>query len=194
MISDILVLVIRTVFTIVILATVARLMAQVVRADFYNPLAQAMLKITNPFLLPLRKIIPGFGGLDNAAILLAILFELAMAALILLVNGYGLTQLGSLVILAILAVIGVVLTIIKWGIIIVAIASFIAPGSYNPFLSFIAQLTDPFIAPIRRFMPPAGGLDFSPMVLILVLIILQNIILGPMAHQMDPRAVLMFGL
>jgi YggT family protein len=194
MISDILVLIIRTVFTIVILATVARLMAQVVRADFYNPLAQAVLKITNPFLLPLRKIIPGFGGLDNAAILLAILLQLAMASLMLLVKGYGISQLGSLLILSILAVIGVVLTIIKWGIIIVAIASFIAPGSYNPFLAFIAQITDPFIAPIRRFMPSAGGLDFSPMVLILVLIILQDMILGPMAVRMDPRAVLMFGL
>lgn len=192
--GNILTLIIQTVFFILILFTVARLMAQVARADFYNPIAQSMVKITNPMLLPLRRIIPGFGGLDNAAILLAVLLHLVMVALILLVNGYGIEQPANLLVLSLLATLGTVMTIVKWGIIIVAVASFIAPGSYNPVLNFVSQITDPFINPIRKHMPSAGGLDFSPMIVILLVIILQDMLLAPFAMQLDLRAQFFLGL
>ncbi len=192
--GNILTLIISTVFFILIIFTVGRLLAQIARADFYNPIAQSMVKITNPMLLPLRKIIPGFGGIDNAAIFLAAILQLAMVCLILLVNGSSIVAPVNLLILSLFAVLGTVMTIVKWGIIIVAIASFISPGGYNPVLGFIAQITDPFVAPIRKLMPSAGGLDFSPMVLILLIIILQDMLLSPIAVQMDFRAQYFLGL
>lgn len=178
MLGAIAILILKTAFSIVLIALVARFLAQVARANTYNPLAQTVLKITSPFLLPLRRIIPGFGGLDIAALVCIWIGQLVLAVLIMLIIGTApFAQLGTLAVLALLAVAGLLMTVLQWSMIIVAIGSWISMGQQNPMLSFLQELVEPFVGPFRRLNLQIGMLDLSYIIAFLVLIILRDFIL-----------------
>ncbi len=141
-----------------------RFLCQLVRADYYNPISKTLVKLTSPLLVPFRKIVPGFGGIDWAALALAFLLQVALIFVVQLVFGTLFLSLKILP-LALLALIGVALNFYFYGMIILVIASFVAPNTYNPAISLLNQLIDPLLRPIRKILPPMGGLDFSPMVL-----------------------------
>lgn len=162
-----------------LIVVILRFWLQQARADFYNPLSQAIVKITNPALLPLRKLIPGFFGIDLAAILLAILVNIAVLTLIVLVSGHGVPPL-AIILYGIVDLLLLVCNIALVAILILAISSFIAPFSTHPVLVLVRQMLDPLLRPIQKIVPPAGGLDFSVMFLALgiyvVRIVLQNML------------------
>lgn len=141
-----------------------RFLCQLVRADYYNPLSKTLVKLTNPLIVPLRKIIPGFGGIDWAALVLALLLEVGLIFATQLVMGSLFLSLTILPI-ALIALIGLALNFYFYGMIILVIASFVAPHTYNPAISLLNQLIDPLLKPVRKILPSFGGLDFSPMVL-----------------------------
>ncbi|MFG1496900.1 YggT family protein [Saccharospirillum sp. HFRX-1] len=177
--ASIAVLILKTAFSIVLIALIARFLAQVARANTYNPLAQTVLKITNPFLLPLRRIIPGFAGLDIAALVCIWIGQFVLALAIILVNGNNpVPHLGSMAVLSLLAVAGLLMTVLQWSMIIVAIGSWISMGQQNPMLSFLQELVEPFVGPFRRLNLQIGMLDLSYIIAFLVLIILRDFILG----------------
>ncbi|MDB2448926.1 YggT family protein [bacterium] len=179
MLSEIAVLILKTAFSIVLIALITRFLAQVARANTYNPLAQTVLKITNPFLLPLRRIIPGFAGLDIAALVCVWLGQLALAMLIIVINGNNpLPHITSMAVLALLALAGLLMTVLQWSMIIVAIGSLISMGQQNPILSFLQELVEPFVGPFRRLNLQIGMLDLSYIIAFLVLIVLRDFILG----------------
>ncbi|PTY38754.1 hypothetical protein BGP77_11285 [Saccharospirillum sp. MSK14-1] len=185
MLSEIAVLILKTAFSIVLIALIARFLAQVARANTYNPLAQTVLKITNPFLLPVRRIIPGFAGLDIAALVCVWLGQLALAMLIILVNGNNpVPHITSMAVLALLALAGLLMTVLQWSMIIVAIGSWISMGQQNPMLSFLQELVEPFVGPFRRLNLQIGMLDLSYIIAFLVLIVLRDFILGRLILQM----------
>lgn len=138
-----------------------RFMCQLSRADFYNPVSQALVKLTNPILVPLRRIIPGLWGIDMASILLAVLFHALVFQIYLLVLGDRFIPPHYLVAWSVFAVLLNIINLYILSGIIVAISSFIAPFSTNPILVLLRQLMEPLAAPFRRWIPPAGGLDFS---------------------------------
>lgn len=149
-----------------------RFLCQLVRADYYNPISKTLVKLTNPLLVPFRKIIPGVGGIDWAALVLAFLLEVALVFIVQLVVGGSL----SLKILpyAFIQLIGLALNFYFYGMIILVIASFVAPNSNNPAISLLNQLIDPLLRPIRKVLPAMGGLDFSPMVLMFVIYLFRQ--------------------
>lgn len=177
--ASIAILILKTAFSIVLIALIARFLAQIARANTYNPLAQTVLKITNPFLLPLRRIIPGFGGLDIAALVCIWIGQFVLALAIILVNGNNpVPHLGPMAVLSLIGVAGLLMTVLQWSMIIVAVGSWISMGQQNPMLSFLQELVEPFVGPFRRLNLQIGMLDLSYIIAFLVLIILRDFILG----------------
>ncbi|ABC33001.1 predicted integral membrane protein [Hahella chejuensis KCTC 2396] len=150
-----------------------RFILQVSRADFYNPISQFVVKATNPLLLPLRKIIPGWRGLDFASLVLALLLSIVLIIVITLTPlSHILPLLGLIVTKAVLLMLKCIINIYQFAIFIMVIISWVAPGSYHPGAQLVHQITEPLMRPVRRIMPPIGGLDLSPMVVLLVLFVI----------------------
>ena len=125
-------LVINTLVGLYLLVVVLRFLLQLVRADFYNPVSQFIVKATNPLLIPLRKFIPGWGGVDIASLVLALVVQAIAIVLILLLN--GIQPPLQVALWSGIGVLSLLLKIYFWGLLITVIASWIAPGSYNPVL------------------------------------------------------------
>ena len=159
---------INVIFGFLILMIMLRFLLQWVRADFYNPISQFIVKISDPLLKPLRRIIPGIGGIDMAAIVLMLMLKFIELLLTFAISGLPMHPV-LLLILSITGLIKLLLYIFIVAIIISVIASWIAPGGYNPALGLIQQLTAPVMRPIQRYMKPVAGLDLSPLVALLVL-------------------------
>lgn len=157
-------------FSLYILAVLLRFLLQTIRADFYNPICQFLVTVTNPALKPLRKWIPGYLGVDWPSILLIILLQLLEICLIaLLVSG----QIPAIISLPVIIASKLLKLLIYTYIVIIiiyAVISWIQPGTYTPFTVLLYQLCEPLVRPIRHHIPAAGGIDWS---LFLVLILLN---------------------
>lgn len=163
---------IQTLFGFYILAVMLRFLLQWVRADFYNPLVQFLVRITNPPLLPLRRIIPGYRGLDLASVALAFVLQLVEVLLVTLLFGRPL-GVGGLLLLTVMELLKLLINIYLWGVIIQAVLSWINPDPYHPAARVLAQLTAPLLRPARRWLPPIAGVDLSPMLVVVALIFLS---------------------
>lgn len=171
-------MILKTAFGIVLVSTVARFLAQMARADFFNPLAQTVVKITDPFLKPLRRIIPSIGGMDTSALVALFIGQLVLAMLMFLINSINPGEyLANILIWAIIAVAALILTVIQWSMIIVGISSFILMGQYNPFTAFLGQMIEPFVGPFRRLNLQVGMLDLSFLIAFFVIIIIKDVLL-----------------
>ncbi len=157
---------------------VLRFLLQAVRADFYNPISQFVIKATTPLLTPIRKIVPGFGGFDIAALVLLVAIELVAIVLSLLMLNYTQLPVTNILIWAVLGSVGLFLKLYFWGILIMIVASWIAPQSQNPALMLIRQLVEPVMKPIRKMLPDMGGLDISPIIVFLGIQVLEVILIG----------------
>ncbi|MBO9480638.1 YggT family protein [Salinisphaera sp. G21_0] len=173
---------IQTLGGLYIMAVLIRFLLQLVRADFYNPISQAIVKATSPLLNPIRKIIPGYGGVDMASLVLALILQIVLLYVLLLIGGFSLATIPfPSVLISSLIKLGIeFLNIYMFSLIIIAIASWVAPNSYNPGLMLLFQITEPLTSRIRKVIPPLGGLDFSLMVLVIIIITLKNF-LGALA-------------
>jgi YggT family protein len=170
---------IQIVFGSYILAVLLRFLLQWARADFYNPLVQVLVKLTNPLLLPLRRYIPGYRGLDMAAVVLMLLLQLLELLLIAWLFGQPVTVSGLLV-RALAELLDLLLTALLWAVIIQAILSWFNPDVRQPVVRLLYQLTEPVLRPARRLLPPFSGLDLSPLLVIIVLQLGRILLLAPL--------------
>jgi YggT family protein len=171
---------ISTLFSIYILLVMLRMLFALVHADFYNPLSQAIVKLTNPPLVPLRRVLPGIGKVDTAALVLLLALQMLEVALLALLIGQ---QLGfvALLYIAVVKLVRLLIYVFIGAIIIQAILSWVSPGNYgNPVVGLLESLTAPLLRPLRRVIPPAGMLDLSPLValigLYMLLIVFNNLV------------------
>lgn len=173
--------VLQTLGSLYLLIVLLRFVLQLVRANFYNPLCQFIVKATQPLLKPLRRIIPSLFGLDMSSLVLAILVQLALMALTLLLT-YGTT--GNPLQLLIWSLIGVTALFLKiffFALIISVILSWVAPGSHNPGAELVNQICEPALAPFRRIVPNLGGLDISPILAFMVLKLIDMLVINNLA-------------
>jgi YggT family protein len=184
---------VQTFLSLYLVAMLLRFLLQVVRADFYNPISQFLVRVTNPLVIPLRRVLPGFAGLDISSLLLAVLLQLAGIVALLLVNGLGLPNIGLLLIWSVLGVLGLLVNIYFFALLAVIILSWVAPGSNHPAIHLLYQVTEPVMAPFRRALPAMGGLDFSP-ILVFILINVIQIALRHMAAGVGLHPALVIGL
>ena len=169
-------LLIQTIFYIYLLAVLLRLLLQLTRADFYNPVSQFLVKFTNPTLKPMRRVIPGMFGIDMSSIVLALLLQIAATSLLLLINGLGFVNPILLLVWAILGCLAMLANIYFFAILVSIILSWVAPGSYNPLVLLLHQLTEPVLTPFRKLLPSMGGLDLSPIFVFIVINVMQIIL------------------
>jgi YggT family protein len=140
-----------------------RVLMQWSRADFRNPVAQAVVKVTNPLIMPLRRLLPPINKIDTASVVTVIIVALAQVALMSMVRGYGIPPPLLLLRVAALEIVTSVLWLYFYAIFLYALMSLIAQGSYSPMQPLLASLCEPVLAPIRRIIPPIAGLDLSPL-------------------------------
>lgn len=172
--SEIGIYVIRTLGSLYLMLVLLRFLFQLVRADYYNPISQFIAKATNPLLMPLRRVIPGFFGVDFAALVLALILQWILIQLVLVLAGYGLLYPLRAVIWAAIGLMSMVLSIYFWGLIISIVASWVAPFSNNPALVLVRQLVEPIMTPFRKLIPPLGGIDITPIFAFMVLHVLNQ--------------------
>ena len=156
-----------------LLAILLRFLLQLARADFYNPVSQAVVRVTDPMVRVFRTFVPGYRNIDFAALVLAFVVEgIAIYVLILLYGG-GFPGVGFLVTWSVLGVVYFIINIYWYAVIASIIMSFVMLFSGNmnphPILLLVWQLTDPVMAPFRKIIPPMGGLDFSPIFVFILL-------------------------
>lgn len=172
---------IQTLGSLYLLIVLLRFLLQLVRADFYNPLSQFIVRATKPLLMPLRRIIPGYGGLDFASLALGIAIQLVMLILIILLMGYALPNILLLVSWAAIGVLALFVKIFFFALIISVILSWVAQGSYNPAVILINQLCEPILAPIRKILPALGGLDLSPIFAFIAIRLFDMLVIANLA-------------
>lgn len=156
-----------TLFNLYLMVVILRLWLQLARADFYNPFSQFVVKATNPLVLPLRKMIPSIGSLDTATLLIA--YAVALTKILLLQGVLaGQLLLPQSLFWAVLVLVKEVLSLMFWILVIRALLSWVSQGR-SPIEYVMQQLTEPLLRPIRRIIPPMGGLDLSVFVALVAL-------------------------
>ncbi|PHM63368.1 YggT family protein [Xenorhabdus ishibashii] len=158
-----------TVLDLYIAVLLLRVWMQWVRCDFYNPFSQFIVKITQPVVRPLRRVIPAIGPIDTASVLLSYLLIIIKILLpIWLATGQFLVPSGAIFLFSVIELLTAAGKLVFWLVIARALLSWISQGR-NPVDYVLIQLTEPLMAPIRRIIPSMGGLDFSAMIVILIL-------------------------
>jgi YggT family protein len=169
---------IETLFGLYILIVMLRFLLQWVRADFYNPVSQFIVKATQAPLAPLRRIIPGIAGVDLAAVVF--MFILKFAELWLVIGLLGMSpQLPGLAMLSIAELLSLGINVFIFSILIQVIISWVNPGMYNPVMGLLHSLNEPLLAPARRVIPPISGLDLSPIAVIIFLQLVSMLAVAP---------------
>ena len=161
-----------------LLAILLRFLLQIAKADFYNPVSQTVIRLTDPAVKLFRSFIPGYLGIDFSSLILALVVEAAAICVLILLYGGGIPGIRFIVTWAFVGVIYFTINIYYYAIIASIIMSFVMvfSGSVNPhpILRLIWQLTEPVMAPVRKVVPPIGGLDFSPIFIFIIIRLIQN--------------------
>ncbi|RLA06212.1 MAG: YggT family protein [Gammaproteobacteria bacterium] len=185
--SNILIFLINTLSYLFVMALLLRFLTQLLRGDYYNPITQFIVKITQPVLNLVNRFIPRHSIIDLAAIFLAIviIFLKILSLKMLNIEQYSIvgamislqsTSIPALLYLSMLEIIDFIFDIFFFAIVIQAIMSWLNPATYNPMVTFLEGLTYPILNLVRRFIPDLGGIDLSPILAILLLQIIQMII------------------
>ena len=173
---------IKTLFGIYEVIILLRFLMQMVRADFYNPISQFVVKATSLPLKPLRRAIPGVAGMDIASLVLLLIVLIVELLLLSLITTLPMPSVIGLVALALVELLKLTINVFMFSVIILAILSWVSPGGYNPVANLLYQITAPLMRPARRILPPMGGLDLSPMFVIVILYLLILLIVDPLQH------------
>lgn len=173
-----LIFIIRTLVGLYIVVLLLRLLFQLVRADFYNPLSQGIVKLTTPLVVPLRRLLPPIKRVDTATLVLAIIFQGLLIVSILLLRGVGISFAG-IGWWTVLGLVHRVLDIYWVALLLIFVLSWVAPHSRSPAALLAHQLTEPLLKPVRNAVPAVGGLDFSVLIVWMAINILGAFILPP---------------
>ncbi|MBT8090546.1 MAG: YggT family protein [Gammaproteobacteria bacterium] len=176
-ISSAIVFVVNAITSLYLLVLLLRFWMPWLRADFRNPLAQAILRFTSPIVIPVRRIVPSFGRLDTATVLVAFVIQYLTVLLLLLIMGTT-AGIAAIALTAFVKLIVLSINLFVYAIFIRIILSWISQGGYNPATAIITTLTEPVLRPFRRLIPPMGGFDISPIFAIILLLAATIVVNG----------------
>ena len=179
MLSEIFNLLLSTFFYFFIVIVFLRFLFQLIRADFHNPVSQFILKVTNPLLIPLRRIIPAWKNIDSASLVLIFLLKIIELFLRDLINFGSVGSLYNLLSLSIMELVRMAINFYFFAILGQIVLSWLAPHNNNPLIGLLHQITNPVMAPARKLIPPIGGMDLSPILVLLALQVLETLLLHP---------------
>lgn len=153
---------------LLVMVFLLRVLLPLARADSRNQLSQAVIRMTNPLVLPLRKVLPPIGKLDTASIVALIIVQAAAIAMLWLLGGYpGIFTPGQFISVVFMTLITTVLRFYIFALLLYVILSWIAPGTYSPAAALLDTLCEPLLRPVRRVIPPLAGIDFSALFVII---------------------------
>ena len=166
---------IRNLGTLLLLVVILRGVLHASRVNFYNPLSQLIVKLTNPMLAPLRGALPAKGRIDWAALVLAVLLQSLILVGIALVAGerWALPGVATLFLWGVIGVLALLVNLYFFILIAMIIVSWVAPGSRHPAIELIWQISEPIMAPVRSLLPNMGGIDFSPILVFIGINVVQ---------------------
>ena len=177
--SDTGIFLIDTVIGLYTLVVMLRFLFQLTGADFYNPISQTVVKLSNPPLVRLRRVVPSLPGIDTAAVVLLLILEMCRIAGINLLSGHSPAIVG-LVLLSVGELLKLAIYIIIFSIFIRAMLSWFSGAGYTPVLRLMHTFTEPVLKTFRRLLPVTGGLDFSPIAVFIVLMVVLKIVVQPL--------------
>ena len=169
-----------TIAGLYLLFVVARFLLQLAKADFYNPISQAVFKATDPVVRVLRSFIPGYKGVDFSSLILAFIVQFLAISVTILLYGGSIPSVGFIITWSFIGVLNFIILFYYYALIASIVMSFVMMFSGNmnphPILLLVWQITEPIMAPFRRVIPPMGGLDFSPIFIFLIIGLIRNFI------------------
>ena len=185
---------VQTFFGLYLILVLVRFLMQVSRADYYNPICQVVVRLTDPAIKPFNKVLPRILGIDFATLIVALLIQVVAISLVMLLTDnliFHPTYIGW----AMVGLASMILDIYFFALIAMVIASWIAPYSNHPAMSLIIQLTDPICKPARKLLPPMGGLDFSIILVFVVITLIDTfLVIQPLAIALGIPSGLVLGL
>ncbi len=185
---------IQTFVGIYFILVLIRFLMQVSRVDFYNPICQAIVKLTDPPIKPLKKLIPTVRGIDIATLFVALIVQLIAISLIMLLTG-GYVFHPAYIAWALVGMVSTIFDIYFFALLVMVITSWIAPYSNHPVMTLVRQLTEPICAPARKLLPPMGGLDFSIILVFVAITLIDTfLVIRPLAIMLGIPPGLVLGL
>lgn len=166
---------VETLFSLYLAALLLRVLLEAVGADYYNPISQVLLKITEPLVAPLARIAPRLGRFNTAAVILMLILQAVAVFLVLTLNGFSM-PIAELLVVSVMRLVRLLLTMYLVLILAEVILSWVGGGLRHPIIPLIYQLTRPVLEPIRRVLPSLGGLDLSPLVALIAIQFLMILI------------------
>ena len=165
-----LIFLIKTFSDLYLLCVLLRILLQAVRADFYNPISQFIVNVTNPLVRPARRLIPSGRGLDIPTVVVLVVLEFLVTAVLLALVGVGLLpRIDQLIWLVAFRLIALLLWTYTVCIFVYVILSWVAQANYSPIAMLLGQVVEPVLRPARRLLPILGGLDLSPLIVLILL-------------------------
>ncbi len=169
-----------TIAGLYLLFVVARFLLQLAKADFYNPISQAVFRATDPVVRIFRSFIPGFRGIDFSSLILAFIVQFIAISVTILLYGGAIPSVGFIITWSFIGVLNFIILFYYYALIASIVMSFVVMFSGNmnphPILLLVWQITEPIMAPFRKVIPPMGGLDFSPIFIFLIIGLIRNFI------------------
>ena len=179
--TDIGMTIVQPLFSLAMLLIAVRFLAQLCGVSGYNPVSMTLRRVTNVIVLPLSRLLPSGNRFSPGALVALILIQVVFIALMFTLEGrLDAFNVLQALIWAAIGCASLLVNIIFYSVIAMIVVSFLAPQSSNPAVEFIWELTEPVMAPLRRILPPMGGLDFSPIILFIALNVIR-VSLGHMA-------------
>lgn len=176
-ISSAIVFIVNALTSLYLLVLLLRFWMPWLRADFRNPLAQGILRFTSPVVVPVRRIVPSYGRLDTATVLVAFIIQYLTVLLLLLILGQT-AGIAAIAVTSIVKLVVLSINLFVYAIFIRIILSWISQGGYNPATAIITTLTEPLLRPFRRMLPPLGGFDLSPIFAVILLLAATIVVNG----------------
>jgi YggT family protein len=155
--------VVNTLLVLYQVVVLLRLLMQLTRADFRNPVARAIVQLTDPLVLPLRRVLPPLRRIDTASVVAVLLVAMLKVGVLQMLLIQALPGLQTLLRGTLFDIIDIVLKTYLYSMILNAILSFVAQGNYSPAQSILASICNPVLKPIRKYIPSPAGLDLSPL-------------------------------
>ena len=169
-----------TIAGLYLLFVVARFLLQLAKADFYNPISQAVFRATDPVVRIFRSFIPGYKGIDFSSLILAFIVQFIAISVTILLYGGAIPPVGFIITWSFIGVLNFIILFYYYALIASIVMSFVMMFSGNmnphPILLLVWQITEPIMAPFRKVIPPMGGLDFSPIFIFLIIGLIRNFI------------------
>ncbi|SDG30472.1 YggT family protein [Onishia taeanensis] len=175
-------LLVNTLINIYLLMLMMRFLLQASRADYYNPISQSVVKVTQPVVRPFQGFLRPVGRFDLATLAAAFLIKVVSIILILQVAGYGMPPIAGVAIAGVAALASGILKIYFFALIVMIILSWVAPQASHPAALLVMQLVEPIMAPVRKVIPPLGMIDLSPIVVFISISLLDNLVVGSLTR------------